>query len=339
MVTRYVSALRRGTMAAARLHQKLGIRADMKLEGGGVDVFGAILALDLPLVFRPLKGLLGAYIPEPIPGVLVTTERPLSIQRFTAAHELGHFRLAHLPSLDDENILRRMTLSGPSSLSDGTRQEIEADAFAVEFLMPRWLVAWHCRHQAWGANDLRQPQIVYQLALRLGTSYEATTWTLQRYGLIPPLSGKALREVPPRALKADLLSEYRPGDYRGDVWLLTERDGATRIDGSRNDHFVLKLTEHTGGGYLWNIDQLKESGFAVVRDGRHSTDEDGVGGPTTREVTAMPVEAQRGRLALAECRPWQPTQSLTELVLDYDFTGPEETGFSRAERRQALKAA
>jgi hypothetical protein len=29
--------------------------------------------------------LLGAYLPHPIPGVLVTTERPLSIQRFTEA--------------------------------------------------------------------------------------------------------------------------------------------------------------------------------------------------------------------------------------------------------------
>ena len=48
-------------------------------------------------------------------------------------------------------------------------------------------------------------------------------------------------------------------DYRGDVWLLTERDARARIDGSFNDLFVLRLEEHSGGGYLWDIDQLKQS--------------------------------------------------------------------------------
>ena len=78
--------------------------------GGNVDVFGAIHAIDLPLLLRPLQGLLGAYLRDPAPGVLVTTQRPMSIQRFTAAHELGHFSLRHDPSLDDESILRRMPI-------------------------------------------------------------------------------------------------------------------------------------------------------------------------------------------------------------------------------------
>ena len=77
----------------------------------------ASFAIHLPLLLRPLKGLLGAYLPHPIPGVLVTTERPLSIQRFTAAHEVGHFRLEHLPSLDDESILRRMAM--PNAVGHG----------------------------------------------------------------------------------------------------------------------------------------------------------------------------------------------------------------------------
>jgi hypothetical protein len=49
-------------------------------------------------------------------------------------------------------------------------------------------------------------------------------------------------------MKVALLDAYRPQDYRGDVWLLTERDAGTRIDGSRNDLFVLRLEEHSGGG-------------------------------------------------------------------------------------------
>jgi predicted secreted protein len=324
-------------MAASRLHMQLGTQEAMRRHGGSVDVFAATLALNLPLILRPLDGLLGAYVPEPTSGVLVTTARALSIQRFTAAHELGHFRLDHLPSLDDESILRRMAM--PTLAVGPNLQEVEADSFAVAFLMPRWLFAWYCQRQGWLARDLTQPSVAYQLALRLGTSYEATSWTLQRYNLISPAEGQALRDVQPRQIKVELLREYRPSDYRGDVWLLTERDAGTRIDGSRNDHFVLRLNEHCGGGYLWNIDQLRASGFAIIRDDRETDDHEGVGGPVTRSVTAALEQAQRGEISLVERRPWQPTEPITNLRFEYDFTGPEEEGFSRVERRYRLEAA
>jgi Zn-dependent peptidase ImmA (M78 family) len=337
MATNYAEAVRNGSMAASRLHVQLGTQEAMREHGGSVDVFAATLGLSLPLILKPLDGLLGAYIPEPTAGLLVTTARPLSVQRFTTAHELGHFRLDHLPSLDDESILRRMAM--PTLAAGPNMQEVEADSFAVAFLMPRWLITWHCQRQGWLARDLARPGIAYQLALRLGTSYEAASWTLQRYDLISAAEGNALRDVPPRQTKVELLREHRPSDYRGDVWLLTERDAGTRIDGSRNDHFVLRLNEHSGGGYLWNIDQLRSSGFAIIRDGRETDDHEGVGGPVTRSVTAAPEQAQRGEISLVESRPWQPSQPITNLRFEYDFTGPEEEGFSRAERRHQLEAA
>jgi Zn-dependent peptidase ImmA (M78 family) len=339
MATNYASAVRNGSMAAARLHLQLRTKEKISKEGGSIDVFGASCAINLPLLLRPLKGLLGAYLPHPIPGVLVTTERPLSIQRFTAAHEVGHFQLEHLPSLDDESILRRMAMPSGAGFAGPNMQEVEADAFAVAFLMPRWLIEWHCVRQGWQARDLSAPLNVYQLSLRLGTSYEATTWTLQRLNLITSSVGSILRRTQPRAIKAELLREYQPSDYRGDVWLLTERDGGTRIDGSRNDHFVLRLNEHSGGGYLWKIDDLEVSGFAVMRDQTESVDHQGVGNSITRSVTAVLEHAKRGELSLSETRPWQPNAPISELKLNYDFTGPEEEGLSRAERRQILEAA
>ncbi len=340
MATDYAGAVRNGSMAAARLHVQLGSQGKMQRQGGSVDVFDAMLSIDLPLLLRPLRGLLGAYLSDPIPGVLVTTERPLSIQRFTAAHELGHFRLQHLPSLDDESILRRMAMPSFEAAAFGPNmQEIEADAFAVAFLMPMWLIHWHCHRQGWLASDLAKPHVAYQLSLRLGTSYEATSWTLQRYNLISATAGNHLRESPPRQIKVDLLQQYRPSDYRGDVWLLTERDAETMLAGSRNDHFVLRLNEHSGGGYLWNIDQLRASGFAVVQDERQTDDHEGIGGPVVRHVTAALEQAQRGQVCLDECRPWQPSAPIARVTFEYDFTGPEEKGFSRAERRQLLEAA
>jgi hypothetical protein len=252
MASDYASAVRAGTMAAGRLHRELDTRALIETQGGSVDVFGAIHAVGLPLLLRPLKGLLGAYLSAPAPGVLVTTERPMSIQRFTAAHELGHFSMRHEPSLDDESILRRM----PMSPEPGNNfEETEADAFAIAFMMPKWLVLAHSARQGWQIDHFRRPNVVYQLSLRIGASYEATCRTLVRYNLISPSVMTDLLRTQPRSLKVDLLKDYRPDNYRGDVWLLTERDAGSRIDGSRNDLFVLQLEEHSGGGYLWDLDQ------------------------------------------------------------------------------------
>lgn len=59
------------------------------------DIVGAVTALNIPLVFRPLRGLWGASITvdNDARGVLVTTKLGLAVQRFTLAHELGHVLL------------------------------------------------------------------------------------------------------------------------------------------------------------------------------------------------------------------------------------------------------
>lgn len=337
MASTYAEAVRAGTAAAGTLHRTLGVREAQEAEPGAVDVFQIIAGLDLPLMLRPLKGLLGAFLNSPGPGIMVTTERPLSIQRFTAAHELGHCLMKHQPSLDDEEqILRR------APLGDEARsgfQETEADAFAVALLMPKWLILAHCARQAWRVPDLLRPEVVYQLSLRLGASYEATARTLERYGLITADTRAALLLTRPRALKLALLEDFTPQTYRNDVWLLTERDEGGRIDGSRNDLFVLRLEEHGSAGYLWDLDALAASGFSIVRDARVALDAEGVGGPNIRKIVAVSEEDLRGRVQLEENRPWRREDRLSSLAFRFDLTGPEQAGLSRAERRQLLEAA
>lgn len=334
MANNYAQAVRTGAQSAGQLLRQLGIKEKIENTGGSINVFAAISELDVPLVFRPLDGLLGAFLNFPTPGIMVTTQRPLSIQRFTAAHELGHCRLEHQPSLDDENILRRMERSdqqqGPNL------QEIEADGFATALLLPKWLIANHMKRQGLTVRHFRRPNVIYQLSLRLGVSYEAFCWTLVRYRMIEAKQARELLETPRREIKKGLLNKHKPTDYRGDVWLLTERDAGTRIDGSRNDLFVLKLNEHSNGGYLWNIDDLRESGFAIVDDEVVETDAESDGDPGVRRVTAQPPANYRGQLVLDEVRPWDLEQTLTRLELILDFTGPEVEGLSRVERRERL---
>ena len=336
MATDYAGAVRAGTLAAARAHAELGTREIVERSGGNVDVFCVISGLELPLMLRPLKGLLGAYLDDPVPGIIVTTERRMSIQRFTAAHEFGHLRMKHKPSLDDEGILRRMPSSPEPT---GLFQETEADAFAIGFMMPKWLILGHAARQGWQTSHFRRPDIVYQLSLRLGASYEATCRTLVRYSLIDVATMDALLASKPRAQKVALLAGYVPADYRGDVWLLTPADAGTRIDGSRDDIFVMQLTEHSGGGYVWDFDQLVASGFVIVADYRASLDPDGVGGPVVRRVAAAVDAADRGRVSVEERRPWQPVPPASALTFEFDMTGPEPAGLSRADRRRFLEAA
>ena len=336
MAGSYAQAVRNGAMQAGRLHRRLGTEETLSASGGSVDVFGAINALGVPLLLRPLRNLLGAFLNDPVPGILVTTERPMSIQRLTAAHELGHYGLDHRPSLDDETILRRMPLT--QLRSDDDFQEVEADAFAFAFMMPKWLILQICARQKWTVVDLRRPAVVYQLSLRLGGSYEATFRTLRRYELIDQRTMRDLDAVEPRQMKIALLGDYRPADYRGDVWLLTERDAGWRIDGSRNDFFILRLREHAAGGYLWDHDELAASGYVVLRDHRESIDGDAIGSDVVRRITAGVEAPHRGSLSITERRPWAPVPPLTTLSLGIDLTGPEETGLSRAERRARLAA-
>lgn len=337
----YSDAVRNGVTAAGRLQRQIGLREQMQADPGAVDIFAIIAGLDLPLMVRPLKGLLGAYINTPAPGILITTERPLSIQRFTAAHELGHRLMGHRPSLDDEEkILRRGSVE---ALRQRDRldnyQEAEADAFAAALLMPKWLIQLHCARQGWRTRDLDRPHVIYQLSLRLGGSYEATVRTLERHDMISQDTREALLAVPRKSLKVALLGGFKPKDYKGDVWLVTERDQGGRLEGSQTDHLLFALTESAAAGYLWDMSPAEAAGFKPVLDLRADVEPDVVGGPSYRRFLAATTEEARGSLTLHHRRPWVPTEVLDSFSVRVDFTGPEAKGLSRAERRLWLEAA
>jgi Zn-dependent peptidase ImmA (M78 family) len=335
-MTDYAGAIRKAALEASRLHRDLAIQAK---GGGRVDVYDTIARLGVPLLFTKLDGLLGAYFRDPSQGVLITTQRPLSQQRFTAAHELGHHYLGHAPSLDDDSILRR----APFEAHPGdSMQEVEAEAFAAAFLLPRWLLDWHCERQGWTDNDLHAPALVYQLALRVGTSYQATVWTLYRYKVFDRATARAMAELELKKIKKELLRAYEPENYKGDVWVVTERDAGMRIDGGPVDLLVVRLLEHSGSGYLWRIESIDGEALVVVADGREELNRDGVGGPTMRLITTAARDPHVGELRLAESRPWQPAKPINTFAIQYNLSGAEPQGWykdQRRQHRQALEAA
>jgi Zn-dependent peptidase ImmA (M78 family)/predicted secreted protein len=330
-------AILKGTKAAHSLHRDLGIREPLERSGGGrVDVFGVIGKLGATLMFQKLDKLLGAYIPAEEAGVLITSQRTLPVQRFTGAHELGHLYMGHNPSLDDEGILRRAPFSVSSRVE---RQEREADAFASMFLAPAWLLALIIQRQKWPSDRLADPETAYQLSLRLGTSYSATCYALERHKAITRAQRERLLSFEPKTIKRGLLEGYEPPDWRADIWLLTDCDQGTFIEGGRNDLFVVRLRENSGAGYLWSFDELRAAGFAVVADDQEVDDAECVGGILTRKVTARSSQRVQGSVTLRESRPWLPHKPLHELHLDYDLRGPEEPGMWEPDLKRVLQAA
>ena len=327
-----------GAKAAYTLHRDLGVQEQIERgnQGGRIDVFGTIGKLGATLMFQPLDKLLGAYVPAEEPGVLITTKRTLPVQRFTAAHELGHLYLQHRPSLDDESILRRAPFATNTRLD---QQEREADAFASMFLAPAWLLALLIQRQKWTAENLAHPSFVYQLSLRLGTSYSATCYVLERHRSIDRHQREQLLSIEPKEIKRALLEGYEPPNWRSDVWVLTKYDEGSLIEGGRHDLFVVRLEENSGAGYLWSFDELKSAGFALVADDQEIDDRRRVGGPLTRRVTALSNGRVHCDVTLHESRPWMPQKRLQELHLHYDLRGPEQPGIWEPDRDRILQVA
>lgn len=328
------AAIRLEAVAAAKqVHRDLDLTRRVTEGAGVIDVFEAIGELDIPLVFKPLTSALGLCLPAPLRGIMVTTRRGLHIQRFTAAHELGHAVLEHRGSVDRE-ITERGPLAPPGSRD---LQEVAADAFAAEFILPRWLYRHHIRTQGWTvARHLRNPDIVYQLSLRMGASYEATCWGLLSHQILSQGEVDALRETQVAKMKAALGGEFRPGSSWSDVWRVTEKDNGARLVGNPDDLLRIELEEASASGHQWQIESLIHAGYAILSDkSAFSRDPLLYGAPAFRTLIARPPEAGKGSVTLRERQPWAPGDDSDPIfALTLALHGPEAGGLSRADRRR-----
>ena len=211
-----------GMREAMRLHRKLNIDLSRR-----IDVFGATASMGIPLMFKPLKRLSGAYLAEaggesPSPGIMVSSLRPLSHQRFTTAHELCHHIRDDETMFDSETeVFRRASLNVP------IRERI-AEAFAGWFLMPKPLVSDSLARIGVFASGLT-PQNAYSLSLLMGTSYSATIHHLRTANLITAASLSRLAEVKPQTVKRELFGFKYLATSWNNVW-----DISASLSGARS---------------------------------------------------------------------------------------------------------
>jgi Zn-dependent peptidase ImmA (M78 family) len=155
----------------------LGIAPDEPLDDllTTVEDAGAnVIVLDLP------EGVAGAYIAKPdCPLLFVNGDQWIARQRFTLAHEFGHFRMGHETVVD-----KQVAISG--YLHDPN--EVCANAFAAEFLMPKLAIA------RWGRENVRgEPTLehVCLLAAEYGVSAQAARYALDTAGVLTNARRKA----------------------------------------------------------------------------------------------------------------------------------------------------
>lgn len=324
--------------AAKALHRELGLRSRVASGEGFVDVFGVIEELGIPLVFQPLKSALGLCLPRPQRGIMITTRRSLHIQRFTGAHELGHDVLEHSGSVD--HIVNYRAGLEPHENQD--LQEIAADAFAAEFMLPRWLYKHHVQKQGWSVQGhLTNPDIVYQLSLRMAASYEATYWGLISHNILKRGEAGVLFKAKVAGLKATAGQSHKPANSWANAWRISPLDAGGVLLGDHEDVVRIDLDEASGSGYQWNIEALKEMGFVVLADQNQiSRDPMVYGAASKRTIVLRPPEREAAQIGLYEHQPWQPPSDADRSFgFEMRLAGKEQGGYARGSRFRPRAAA
>jgi len=315
----------RGARAAAEAHVRLGLKDKIKDGLEQVDVFRSIHELDIAMLCRPLEGLLGAYIAKPNRGIIVTTNRRLPIQRFTAAHELGHYWLKHEESLDSEDSIT-LARQGVANIPI---QEVEAEAFASEFLLPKLIIIKTAMKLGWRKADFKNPNVVYQLSLRTGTSYDATRLALFENNLIDSKSADKLKEITPKNAKKNILGDKLLDNPWSDVFLLTLKDSGSTVQASPEDTIIVELPEHSSGGYLWSRIHSDEE-VNLIDDETISIAESAIGSINRRRLSFN--GAANSKVHIEERRPWEKDKKpIEEFDININFHGKEK-GLPRVAR-------
>jgi Zn-dependent peptidase ImmA (M78 family) len=228
---------------AARQHQLLGTDLSRR-----VDVFSIIERAGIWLMFQPLTGLYGAYFREGDNiGIIVNSNHPPSLQRFTAAHEYGHHILGHAPTLDGVE-----QITPPKRLQSLT--EIGAHTFAAHFLMPLQLVNTTLQELGVPLTPRQlTPRQAYLLSLELGVSYAATVNHLAALHKISPKAAFQLSRELPREIKAEIGGGIRPQNPWADTWPLTENEAGKEISPRVDDELHIELPERPSTGHMWII--------------------------------------------------------------------------------------
>ncbi len=283
------------------------VLADLDLDPAArVPVFDVIEDSGIWLSFEPLRNLLGVYqrVGETA-GIALHAGHPVPLQRFTAAHELGHHLLGHESSLDDRDAIESPT---------NDPREMQAQTFAASLLMSEEAVEAVLEHRG---LDPERPDIspldAYLLSSELGVSFRAAVTQLRALNRIPQSLATGLYGRSPLALKQELLGGRRPDNPRASVWRLNLADNQRAMSIDVGDELDFALPETPSSGYEWVPSHEFEANFALVSDRYEHveapSDEPVFGASEFRHLTFKAIAPGPCSIDLLLQQPWEDGDS------------------------------
>lgn len=345
-------ARRQGSLGAQRTRRRLGLALERR-----VDIFAVIEAEGIWLMFQPLYDLFGFYRQVAnVAGIVIQSKHPASLQRYTAAHEYGHYVLGHAFSLDEvrnidgarglneaQDLEAALAARSAAELGDPL-QEAAAQAFAATFLMPIQVV-----NRALLDRDLDrdhpqlEPADVYGLSLEFGTSYEATVTQLAVLEKITWPESRQLR-VPPIKIKTALAGGRRPLDGRADLWLVQHTHHNQYLRVRVRDEVLLRLPEVPSSGYAWTVKRRDFRVMEVIDEVVTPADDDSqlYGGAAFRDLRLRAIGPGSDEISVSLVRPWEQTPfetiDINVRVID-EPTGDSPQGLLRSQQLQRVRVA
>ncbi len=318
-------------LRAARTLDLLGLDQEQP-----IDVLAAVEGLGLTLAFVPLDRLLGAVVPHGGGGVLVTMQRGIGVQRYTAAHEIGHWVMHQ----------DRLSLDGFDDVLGHAPNERESQAqlFAAYFLMPPPLL-WSSLQRLGLVRGAVGPGEAYRLSRELNVSYEAAVRRLASHGWLDRAGARGLLAVQRLKAMAEASGGRRPAAGTAELWEAGLASSGGTLTVTVDDEIVLDLPENRTTPFRWTDAAGVASRPTAVRTrpraprAAQNTESPTVeGGPAVRPSGA----AARAAVALLPAGPMPapvPAPAVSDgLILglsdDFDASSPAAgTPFERSRDR------
>lgn len=148
-----------------------------------VNVEGLATSLGIVIRRTPAEDEVSGFLLNQKPGPAIIGVNSLhhpNRQRFTIAHELGHYALHDFDELHVDQYVMRLRSSASSTGEH--KEEVEANRFAAELLMPESMLQDEILRL--GVQDLSDDKAMQQLAKQFQVSVQAMTNRLTSLGYI-----------------------------------------------------------------------------------------------------------------------------------------------------------
>lgn len=154
-----------------------------------VDVESIARGEGIKIVCQSLGDIAGMLVRDGGEVVICTNSKhPPVRQRFTIAHELGHYSLHRGRELFLDAPAKVVKVDFRENQPDGPthREEIEANAFAAELLMPEGEVTNSYLDIVEEDPEIEEAELIVALAESFGVSKQAMTYRMINLGLSAP---------------------------------------------------------------------------------------------------------------------------------------------------------